>query len=241
MNFIRDTMKITVENTNCDYTNTYLINELATSYINFTFEFEKIVSRQSKKSIQKNFITKIKAELKKYNWIIISDIQLEIYWYLNATERQETDKIGDLDNITKPLIDSFIGFDGIIVDDSQIASINTLWMSRNDLIEDNIVKIKFTFNNDYSLKKENLIFALYSPPMCTPVNVNLIEKDKLKHIIKLLEYKSSLSAFAKTFKKNGANIDRYLLVSEWNFHRTRLSGFPNSMIYTLDKLKELAG
>ncbi|MDF2833821.1 RusA family crossover junction endodeoxyribonuclease [Chryseobacterium indoltheticum] len=233
-------MKITVDNTNCDFEKTYLINELATSHISFTFEFEKIVSRQSKKLVQENFVANIKNELKKYNWIIVSDIQLEIYWYLNAVERQETDKIGDLDNITKPLIDSFIGFDGIIVDDSQIASINTLWMSRNDLIEDNVVKIKFTFNNDYSLKKENLIFVLYSPPMCTPMNIDLNNKEHLNHMLKFFDYKSNLIDLTKIIKEKGANFDRYLLVSEWHFHRTRLSGFPNSMIYTIQKLQELA-
>ncbi|MCX8526254.1 RusA family crossover junction endodeoxyribonuclease [Chryseobacterium formosus] len=233
-------MKITVENTNCDFENTYLINEHATSYINFTFEFAKIVSRQSKKIIQENFIKEIKSELKKYTWIIISDVQLEIYWYLNAVERQETDKIGDLDNITKPVIDSFIGVDGLIVDDSQIASMNTLWMSRNDLIEDNVVKIKFTFNNDFSLKKENLFFVLYSAPMCTPINIDLNDKEQIKNILNLFEFKSKMIDFASAFKENGANIDRYLLVSEWHFHRTRLSGFPNKMIYTIEQLEQLA-
>lgn len=232
-------MKITIDNTNCDFDNRYLIEELATSYIQFTLEFEKVVSRQSKNAIQQSFISKIKTELKKYKWIIVSDVQLEIYWYLNSVERQETDKIGDLDNITKPIIDSFVGYDGIIIDDSQIASINSLWMSRNDLIEDNVVKIKFTFNNDYSLEKENLLFVAYSPPMCTPININLTDKEQIAHILKFFEFKTNLVDLAKLFKANGANADRYLLVSEWHFHRTRLSGFPNSTIYTLENLKKL--
>ena len=232
-------MRITIDNTNCDFEKIYLTEELATSYITFKFEFERIVSRQSKKIIQENFIASIKSELKKYDWIIVSDVQLEIYWYLNSVERQETDKIGDLDNITKPIIDSFIGFDGLIIDDSQIASMSTLWMSRNDLIEDNVVKIKFTFNNDFSLKKENLIFVLYSAPMCTPINIDLNDTEQIKNILKFFEFKSKTIDFASAFKENGANIDRYLLVSEWHFHRTRLSGFPNNMIYTIEQLEKL--
>ena len=45
-------------------------------------------------------------------------------------EKQETDKIGDIDNTSKPIQDALIGPSGILIDDAQIAGLYVVKTSR---------------------------------------------------------------------------------------------------------------
>lgn len=74
--------------------------------------------------------------------------------------QKESDKIGDLDNLIKPIIDTFSGCNGIFIDDSQIGSINSLWMSRDvSSSRNSILKLCIHFNNDDCCIKENMRFV----------------------------------------------------------------------------------
>ena len=88
-------------------------------------------------------------------------------------EKQETDKIGDIDNISKPIQDALIGPSGILIDDAQIAGLYTSWISRNGIIVDNILRIDIRFNNDNTLLKKNLKFIQYNNAICMPFNIDL--------------------------------------------------------------------
>lgn len=155
-------MKIQVETVNCTLHKYYDIEEFADSQIKITLRFDKIISRQSRKASIDQLSALIKSELSQFKWIIVGSILVDLTWYLNAVERQETDKIGDIDNITKPIIDSLSGEKGIFIDDSQINGLYSSWMTRNDIYEDNVLVIQIKFNNDYVLYKENLKFVQYS-------------------------------------------------------------------------------
>ncbi|MUG92752.1 RusA family crossover junction endodeoxyribonuclease [Scytonema sp. UIC 10036] len=130
-------MKISTQTENCSYDTQYLIEESADSVIYINLAFEKIVSVQSKKAYKEQICNLIQKELSKFKWIISGSVNIDFTWYLHAVERQETDKVGDIDNITKPILDSLIGPSGVIIDDAQIKALYTYWLSRNELIEDN--------------------------------------------------------------------------------------------------------
>lgn len=229
---------IKVTTLNCNHDSCYVIKESADSEIEIRLEFATIVTAQSRKERKEELCKLIRNELTKFRWIICGSVNIELVWYLHAVSRQETDKVGDLDNISKPILDSLTGEQGVLIDDSQIGSIHTLWMSRNEQIADNIVLLRITFNNDECTSKENLIFVQYASATCLLLNIDfssfrdiiaglLLTKDRLK--------KRRLSENIKT---QGGNIDRMLVVSSWDIHRTRLSGFKSSRIYTLDQFKE---
>lgn len=226
-------MKISTTTENCNYDKYYMIEECADSIIHLELEFTAIVSVQSRKQCKEEICSLIQSELSKFKWIISGSVNIDLVWYLNDIERQETDKVGDIDNITKPVLDSLTGLKGILIDDSQIGALYTFWMSRNESICDNILKIKISFNNDYCLEKQNLIFIKYSNAICLPVNVDPSDKKQLLGALLLVKSRQSQRKIAKVINNT------HLIRSSWDFHRTRLGQFSNESIYSIDSFKEL--
>ncbi len=231
-------MKIQIETRNCSFDNYFEIEEFAESEIKITLKFEKIISRQSQKRRIDELKAIIHSELSRFNWIIVGSISIDLTWYLNAVERQETDKVGDIDNITKPIIDSLAGKSGIFVDDSQIKGLYSYWISRNDLIEDNVLVIQIKFDNDYAMFKENLKFIQYSNAICMPLNLDLKSKKDLLVAKVLIILRNKTRATSYLFKTKGVNGDNFMIRSEYEFHRTRLSGFNPENILTTQQINE---
>lgn len=232
-------MQINIETENCDFDNFYLIEKSAESVVKIRLDFPIIISRQSRKQTFNNLIGLIHQELSKFQWIIVGSILVDFVWYLNAVERQETDKIGDLDNISKPIQDALSGIKGIIVDDSQIGGLYTYWQSRNNLSNDNILYITIKFNNDFVLFKRNLKFIQYNNAICLALNIDI---NNLKDLIVakiIIKSRLKLRKAAGKIKTLGADMDRVFVCSEYDFHRTRLNGFPNNQILTLVQLNDL--
>lgn len=103
------------------------------------------------------------GSVSNFNWICAGQVNLQLLWHLHETERQETDKTGDMDNITKPIIEALTGRDGLLIDDSQGGSMHTFWNSRNHETEKDILQISLEFNDDECLRKEDLILHCASP------------------------------------------------------------------------------
>ena len=229
-------MQIKIETENCDFENHYLIEESADSVIKIRLDFPVIVSRQSRKEVVDKLIALIRRELSKFKWIIIGSVVVDLLWYLNATERQETDKVGDLDNISKPIQDALLGPDGILVDDAQIGGLYTYWQSRNNLYTDNILYVTVKFNNDYVLLKENLKFIQYAKAICLPLNIDERSLDDIIVAKVLIKSRLIYRKTADNIKLKGGDVDRYFVCSEYDFHRTRLNAFPANQIITIEQL-----
>ncbi len=102
-------MKVSLHTRNCDAANYYKIEELADAELELRLEFDRIVSIQSQKAARDELCSTIQEQLRPFEWICAGPVNLELLWYLHGTQRQETDKVGDIDNITKPIIDSLTG------------------------------------------------------------------------------------------------------------------------------------
>ena len=165
-------IKLTLKTGNCDTEDFYKVEASANSDLELHIEFDRIVSVQSKKKTRDELRSAIQGELSKFKWICTGPVNIEFLWYLHATQRQETDQVGDIDNITKPIIDALTGSAGLLIDDSQIGSLHTFWQSRNHETEKDVLYIRIYFINDECLKKDNLIFVQYAGAMCLPLNVN---------------------------------------------------------------------
>ncbi|NMF61983.1 hypothetical protein DP113_10585 [Brasilonema octagenarum UFV-E1] len=232
-------MKISTQTENCSYDTQYLIEEITDSAIHINLAFKKIVSVQSKRAYREQICNLSQGELSKFKWIISGCVNVDFTWYLHAVERQETDKVGDIDNITKPILDSLIGPNGVLIDDAQIRALYTYWLSHNELVEDNLLKIKISFNNDNCLEKSNLIFIQYANAICLPVNVEPTDHKQLLGALLLVKSRQRQRTAAKSIRFIGGNVDNYLVLSPWDFHRTRLNEFPSSNIYSVSSFKEL--
>ena len=226
-------VKITLHASNCDAANYYKVEELATAEIELRLEFDRIVSIQSQKATRDELRSAIQEQLRPFEWICAGPVNLELLWYLHGTQRQETDKIGDIDNITKPIIDALTGERGLLIDDSQVASLHTFWNSRNHLTQKDALHIRLQFNNDECLRKNNLVFVQYAGAVCLPLNVDFSSTRDMLEGLLLIHGRLKHRRTAARIRSLGEDFDRALVVSSWEVHRTRLEGVSNEKIYKL--------
>ena len=228
---------LTLHTSNCDASSFYKLEELATAELELRLEFDRIVSIQSQKSVRDELCAAIQEQLLPFEWICAGSVNLELLWYLHGTQRQETDRVGDIDNITKPIIDSLTGKRGLLIDDSQIGSLHTYWNSRNHLTQKDALYIRLQFNNDECLRKENLVFVQYAGAVCLPLNVNFKSIKDMIGALFVIHVRLLHRRAAEKLKRLGQDADRALIVSSWDVHRTRLGGFDNASIYKLSEFR----
>ena len=218
---------------NCDASSIYKIEELASAGVELRLEFDRIVSIQSQKSVRDELCAKIREALQEFNWICVGQVNLELLWYLHATQRQETDKIGDIDNITKPIIDALTGETGLLIDDSQIGSMHSFWNSRNHQTEKDVLILRIEFSNDECLRKEDLIFIQYASAVCITMNVDFRSMRDILGTLALMMARRGQRRMAREIRRRGGDFDRALVNSTWEFHRTRLGGMNPARIYRM--------
>lgn len=231
---------IKIECSNCSPDSEYFIEELATAEVLIEMHFDEIVGIQSRTARRNELVEGIQDELSKFKWLISGSVQVELAWYLHSVERQDTDKVGDIDNITKPILDSLIGPKGLLIDDSQIGSIHTFWMSRNDQISFSVLRLRVLFSNDDCLSKEKLIFIRYWNAMCLAINVDFSSLKSVFDACVAVLVRRRHRRTAKSMKAMGAQADQYLIPSTWDFHRTRVNSFPANAILTVSQLLQRA-
>lgn len=230
-------VKLILHTSNCDAANHYKIEELATAELELRLEFDRIVSIQSQKATRDQLCSAIQKQLQPFEWICAGPVNLELLWYLHGTQRQETDKVGDIDNITKPIIDSLTGERGLLIDDSQIGSLHTFWNSRNHLTQKDALYIRLQFNNDECLRKNNLVFVQYAGAVCLPLNVDFNNIKDMLGALLLIRGRLHHRRTAKSIRDLGQDFDRAFVASSWDVHRTRLGGFNNANIYRLSEFR----
>ncbi|MDN2713703.1 RusA family crossover junction endodeoxyribonuclease [Janthinobacterium sp. SUN120] len=230
-------VSISIRTSNCDQDNQYLVEELATASVTLELQFDEIVSVQSQGVRKRELVDAIHVELSRFKWLISGSVQIEFAWYLHGVERQETDKVGDIDNITKPILDALTGANGILVDDAQIGSVHTFWMSRNEQLSYSLLRLEVQFSNDDCIEKHNLIFIRYWGAMCVALNVDFDDLRSVLAACVALQARKRHRRTARRIHELGGQADSFLVNSTWDFHRTRLGNFGPQIILTLDQFK----
>ena len=95
-----------------------------------SFDFPP-VSHFSKGEARKGFSAKVSEHLGS-QFLFTGEIKVEITIFLDEQTVTETDATADLDNFTKSILDALKESDGMMVDDSQIQSLQTSWLDIND-------------------------------------------------------------------------------------------------------------
>lgn len=188
--------------------------------ISFQFQHSELISVQSKKIKIDSLKLKIQNELKKFDWIIIGEVNLQLVFYISDYEKTYTDKIADLDNLINPIIKPLQGKDGLIIDECQIKKINIYWISKNESTEYNIIHpvvfyIYFDIQNVLKKDNEN-IFLEFEKGLVTSFSNNLSEKD-IKDLI-LFKQNNPYNYYTKEFMSNKT------------FHLSKIKDFKNQTI-----------
>lgn len=233
-------VQVSVKTSNCDQDNQYRLEEIATASVTLELKFDEIVSAQSRSERKQELTQAIQHELSRFKWLIAGSVQIEFAWYLHGLQRQETDKVGDIDNITKPILDALTGSNGILIDDSQIGSVHTFWMSRNEQLSYSVLKLDIQFSNDDCLYKNNLVFIQYWGAMCVAVNVDFVDHRSIHAALFVVRMRKLHRLWARSFRDAGFYADNALVLSAWEFHRTRLGGFSRECVLSSGQFKQRA-
>lgn len=104
--------------------------------------------------------------------VMTGDVKIAIDWYIDQHNRYSTNRVADIDNIVKPILDSVSGNGGIIVDDGQVQAIDVRWLDKLNVKEDFRVRFEpLAFEG--MITRESLGFAEFSSSRCFPIQTNL--------------------------------------------------------------------
>ena len=104
--------------------------------------------------------------------VMTGDVKIEIDWYIDQHNRYSTNKVADIDNIVKPILDSVSGKGGILIDDGQVQAIDVRWLDKLSVKEDFRVRFEpLAFEG--MIARESLGFAEFSSSRCMPIQTDL--------------------------------------------------------------------
>lgn len=132
--------------------------------INFSVN-AKPVSMQNRNEEKVRFKSEVQKITATSEYIITNTCWVAIDYYCGHINRLKNPGVYDIDNIVKPILDSLVGQNGLIVDDVLVDRVIVNWIDtpHNDFFE---VQIEYP-ELDY-LSKTNLIFLKSKSGWCFP-------------------------------------------------------------------------
>jgi len=91
-----------------------------------TFQL-KPISHAAKGLERQRFKSRIQSELTN-RFFFSDEVSVEIQLYLDVQKIIETSETADLDNFAKSILDGIKGMKGLLIDDSQVQSLNISWL-----------------------------------------------------------------------------------------------------------------
>jgi hypothetical protein len=99
--------------------------------------------------------------------VIDSQVTLSVRQWAVPRRRWESDAEPDLDNWLKPLIDSFVGADRLLVDDSLIRSVEVSWGEGS--VSKSVLQVRLDYDADHRLMKRGLRYIQFPGGLCFPL------------------------------------------------------------------------
>jgi Holliday junction resolvase RusA-like endonuclease len=190
------------------------------------------VSLQAKKTARAAFDRQLANALNAYDFLINSQVTMSVRQWAPPRRRWETNNDPDLDNWLKPLIDSFVGADRLIVDDSLIRSIEVTWSE--GVVTESILDIRLDFDAEHRLDKKSLRYIQFPGGLCYPLPGSLTGEAAKIWLT------GADRALASVHELNAVSSDGWrLLVNGW-IHRSRLAS-TFTVVNAIDLHAELQG
>lgn len=104
--------------------------------------------------------------------VMTGDVKIEIDWYIDQHDRYSTNKVADIDNIVKPILDSVSGCGGILVDDGQVQAIDVRWLDKLNVKENFRVRFE-PLPYEGMVERDSLGFAEFSSTQCYPIQTSM--------------------------------------------------------------------
>lgn len=194
----------------------------------FRINIDKIIEFTNIDKI--NYLDKeIKKLLKNTKYLFTGPIYFKIDWYIEDKYQILLENNKNPRLIKKPLIDSFIGIDRLLIDDSQIdhLEINIQSSYKSNYIKFKIEDIMFPFDNLRKKKKDLYLIELKNS-MFLISNINLNDLKELRNFLYI--YKFKLNHYYEIDEITKREYLSTFTSIQHDFHKTRLTEFRNNVI-----------
>jgi Holliday junction resolvase RusA-like endonuclease len=199
------------------------IGRLTHFEVDCRFEIEakvQVVSSQASSSAKAALRDAIRSLTRQCPSLLTCDVQINIRWWAPLRDRYEADSSADVDNIIKPIVDAISGTEGILINDCQLQSISSYWVTAQ---EHHSLDIMVKPADQMLILKHNIVFVEAMPRLYFPFddglpngfNIRLL--DMLAHTV---EHRRSMEADG--YDPTTIN---YMMPQQRFFHRTRVSDF----------------
>lgn len=136
------------------------------------------VSLQSRSARKEWFKEQLSEAIREHtDRIFLGDVQIDIDWYISQRDRYTSNRVADIDNIVKPILDSLHGSNGIMVDDGQVQAVDVRWM---DPVRPGLtltIEVRALSNEDWFPPREGLYFVEFDNKCMWPVIPSQLKED----------------------------------------------------------------
>ena len=147
-------------------THTFNYEHFQNGSIQFTV-YAKPVSLQNKTSKKLALTNIINETTKKSEYIITDTCWVSIDYYCSHIQRLKNPGAYDIDNIVKPILDSLVGLDGLIIDDAIVDRVTVNWV---DTPTDDHIVVNIEYPMLMFFKKTDLVLIKSKSGWCFPTS-----------------------------------------------------------------------
>ncbi len=138
--------------------------------------FAEPVSAQNKNHKKLEFRKKVQTVTSKSEFIITSTCWVYIDYHCQHIKRFKNPGVYDIDNIVKPILDSLVGIDGLLIDDVLVDRVIVNWV---DTWGRDRIDISIEYPNLLYLKKSDLVFIKSKSGWCYPISKRQYQESEL--------------------------------------------------------------
>jgi Holliday junction resolvase RusA-like endonuclease len=139
------------------------------------------VSDQNKSSVKQEFKTEVHKVTEQCEYIITSTCWIAIDHYCRHIKRMKNPGAYDVDNIVKPILDSLVGLNGVLIDDVIADRVTVNWI---DTLHDDYLEIDIQHPDLLYIKKSELVFLKSKSGWCFPAMQSLLQNDSFTELVK---------------------------------------------------------
>jgi len=139
-------------------------------------------SVHSKSSLKHYFKDAVHEVTSRSDYIITGTCHIAIEYRCNHITRRKNPGIYDMDNIIKPILDSLVGLNGLLVDDVLVNRVTVNWQ---DTQEKEHFEVEIEYPDLLFARKDDLIFLKSQSGWCFPTSRKLASEPKLLELMSL--------------------------------------------------------
>jgi hypothetical protein len=139
------------------------------------------VSTQNKNSVKQGFKSDVHKITSQCEYIITGTCWIAIDYYCQHIKRMKNPGVYDVDNIIKPILDSLVGLNSVLIDDVIVDRVTVNWI---DTPHEDYLEIDLQYPDLLYTKKSDLVFIKSNSGWCFPAAESNLKSASFLELIK---------------------------------------------------------